>query len=274
MLFPRLATLQAQLQALRPGGRNRPGLVLASSAMRSSSPPGLRDAEAKQEKHRISPEVWEARGYHFYEKGDPEGLVRRAWPQGEDNLEHGRHIASQADGLIMPRYPALELLRGGGPFREEEHIYAEIRPEEAVITKAGRYRHFHGRRRLTDEERERLIRSGVKAKHISSAWEMRRHINKSEKRGGHGGRNAEFVHWRIKKAKYVFPIGAEYAKRIDMNPLIVKRGMLEAAARVYVCLEGCLKGDSILTAILENGELAIVVSVPSVTLWGREELKR
>jgi hypothetical protein len=57
-----------------------------------------------------------------------------------------------------------------------------------------------------------------------------------------------------------------YAARLDMHPLAVER--VRDAEVVYLGIEGCLKADAILTAIIETGEKATVVSVPSVTLWG------
>jgi hypothetical protein len=62
------------------------------------------------------------------------------------------------------------------------------------------------------------------------------------------------------------------AKRIDVHPFAVER--FETAERVYFGIEGCIKADAILTAILETGEPATVFSVPSVTLWDARELKR
>jgi hypothetical protein len=66
-------------------------------------------------------------------------------------------------------------------------------------------------------------------------------------------------------AKYVFPKGSKYAKRIDMHPLAV--GLLRDAKRIYFGLEGCIKADAMLSAILRSREKASVLSVPSVTLW-------
>ena len=57
-----------------------------------------------------------------------------------------------------------------------------------------------------------------------------------------------------------------YAARLDIHRLAVP--LLPDAELVFLIIEGCLKGDAVLTAILETGEKATVVSVPSVTLWG------
>lgn len=58
---------------------------------------------------------------------------------------------------------------------------------------------------------------------------------------------------------------ANRAKRIDVHPWALER--MAEAETVYFALEGCLKADSILTAIIREGRNASVFSVPSVTLW-------
>jgi hypothetical protein len=56
--------------------------------------------------------------------------------------------------------------------------------------------------------------------------------------------------------------------RIDANPLAL--GLLMHAERIYFGIEGCIKADAMLSAILESGDRATVVSVPSVTLWPKD----
>jgi len=55
--------------------------------------------------------------------------------------------------------------------------------------------------------------------------------------------------------------------RVDINPLGLE--MLPEAERIYLGLEGCIKADAILSAVIREGERASAVSVPSVTLWPR-----
>jgi hypothetical protein len=60
------------------------------------------------------------------------------------------------------------------------------------------------------------------------------------------------------------------ARRIDVHP--IGRTLLKDARIVFFCIEGCLKADSVLTAILAEGRTDVsVVSVPSVTLWDAPE---
>ena len=61
---------------------------------------------------------------------------------------------------------------------------------------------------------------------------------------------------------------ASEATRIDSNPLALD--LLNGAERIYFGIEGCIKADAMLSAILESGERATVVSVPSVTLWPKD----
>jgi hypothetical protein len=217
--------------------------------------------------HAIEEEVFDARGYHRYKKGDPEGLLRKvegypdaerqlvpAWP--EDNANFADYIAKQQPGLIIPRYapPNLDL----------DHVYAEIRPDHAIRTRV--YKHYHARRPPTDEERDEVMRQkDARSDWVSDYWTLRKHIRKSRKRGGHAGWNPNGVHWRIKRAKYIFPQGATYARRIDMLPLAWD--LLKRAERVYFVIEGCIKSDAILSEIIRTKEASTVISVPSVTLW-------
>jgi hypothetical protein len=59
------------------------------------------------------------------------------------------------------------------------------------------------------------------------------------------------------------------ARRLDMHPMAADR--LEAAEVVYFGIEGCLKADSILSAIIEEDRPESVFSVPSVSLWAASE---
>src|SRR5215207_836024 len=60
------------------------------------------------------------------------------------------------------------------------------------------------------------------------------------------------------------------ARRVDIHPMALER--LEAAEAVYFGIEGCLKADAILSAIIREGRNESVFSVPSVSLWEAEEL--
>ena len=64
---------------------------------------------------------------------------------------------------------------------------------------------------------------------------------------------------------YVYPsrlaMGNDCAKRIDVHPLARPLLTSSPTPPIYLCLEGCLKAD----ALLSSGQAA--VSVPSVTMW-------
>jgi hypothetical protein len=61
------------------------------------------------------------------------------------------------------------------------------------------------------------------------------------------------------------------ARRLDIHPMAAP--LLEGARTVYFGLEGCLKADAILSAILREGRRESVFSVPSVSLWAADELE-
>lgn len=61
-----------------------------------------------------------------------------------------------------------------------------------------------------------------------------------------------------------------YAARIDVHPMAAER--LVATDVVFFGLEGCIKADALLTAIIREGCNASVISVPSVSLWDCPEL--
>jgi hypothetical protein len=61
--------------------------------------------------------------------------------------------------------------------------------------------------------------------------------------------------------------GEQLAKRIDVHPLVWAQDGLEHAERFFFGIEGCIKADAILTALLRAGQPPAVFSVPSVSLW-------
>jgi hypothetical protein len=62
------------------------------------------------------------------------------------------------------------------------------------------------------------------------------------------------------------------ADRLDFHPLALP--LFKRAERVFFCIEGCIKADAILSAILDTREASAVFSVPSVTMWNEDELLR
>src|SRR5262249_23170769 len=60
--------------------------------------------------------------------------------------------------------------------------------------------------------------------------------------------------------------GEQLAKRIDVNPIVWEHGGFEDAERVFFGIEGCIKADAILTALLRANQPQAVFSVPSVSL--------
>src|SRR5829696_3259831 len=62
----------------------------------------------------------------------------------------------------------------------------------------------------------------------------------------------------------------DLARRLDVHPWAVD--LFEDASTVYFVIEGCLKADSVLSAIRRGERLESVFSVPSVSLWLADEL--
>jgi hypothetical protein len=60
------------------------------------------------------------------------------------------------------------------------------------------------------------------------------------------------------------------AKRLDIHPWASL--LLNGAQEIFYGIEGCLKADAVLSAILQEQRMASVFSVPSVTLWDPEEM--
>lgn len=61
--------------------------------------------------------------------------------------------------------------------------------------------------------------------------------------------------------------GQQLAKRLDVHPLVWKHGGLAETELVFFGIEGCIKADAILSALVRAEQPPAVFSVPSVSLW-------
>jgi hypothetical protein len=196
------------------------------------------------DEHAISTRIGQARPYARYERGDPERIVRKAWPQSP---QFAARIANQGSGIVISRY--------GPSYMKLPHVPAELRPNSPVVTSS--HWHYHG----DVSEIDLIIPSSGKhlpRKHRHAPDDMERHIAKV-----HGGVNTNEVHLDENRAKYVFPTGRG-ARRLDEHPNAWP--LFRDPRRVFFVIEGCIKADAVLSA----GEA--VFSVPSVTLWRAPEL--
>jgi hypothetical protein len=103
---------------------------------------------------------------------------------------------------------------------------------------------------------------GKYSNYLSPEERRARHVAKH-----HGGLDVAGEHkhvWKIKNPD------EDHARRLDIHPWASER--LEAARLVYFGIEGCLKADAILSAILKEVRPESVFSVPSVSLWEAPEL--
>jgi len=99
-------------------------------------------------------------------------------------------------------------------------------------------------------------------RYLSKAERRARHLAKQ-----HGGVDVEGPHTHTVRRPNP---DENLARRLDLHPWA--EALLDDATEVFFGIEGCLKADSILSAILRDGRKASVFSVPSVTLWDAEEL--
>jgi hypothetical protein len=227
--------------------------------------------------HGISPEVRDARGYYRWTTDDTRP-IELAWSFARP---FARRIGEQSDGLVIVRHAPPDL----NP-NVAYPMYAEVRPDNSVQVDERRKWHYHG----DDPDGWKAFRFPAKPEAVELARlldnlppggkrmpralafdaEQMRKNGHTDKR--HGGENDQTVHSHIDEpVKYVFPPGDGIAKRIDIHPLAVE--LFDTADTVYFPIEGCIKADAILTAILSTGERAAVLSAPSVTLWNAKELR-
>jgi hypothetical protein len=216
--------------------------------------------------HHISIPVWLARPYIRWTKDDLTP-IRDAY-DGLIGIQDTLKKARQSDGWIINRHAP----RGLGLDR----AYPEIRPDRKV-RRSGVIKHYHGALKLPLPPPKELCPNHSKTYCVEciSPWRiynpkskpMREHIARDKDHGAYGdhcGVNSDAVHFHQRLQKYNFPPG-HGAKRFDMHPLAFR--LFDTAEIAFLCLEGCIKSDAVLTEILETDIKASVLSVPSVTLW-------
>jgi hypothetical protein len=101
---------------------------------------------------------------------------------------------------------------------------------------------------------------------------LRKHLERYHASGDvHGWHTHDGERYALVEIKDVDP-EHEPGKRIDVHPLA--RDLFTDAQVVFLVIEGKLKNDALLTAILETGLPAAVANVPSVTMWEAIEFER
>lgn len=183
-------------------------------------------------------------------------------------------LVGQSDGVVMVRH-APPITNTSGLL---EPIFAELRPLHAVKTETRRHNFTDKNGKLWDHH--------TGSRPLTEAW--KKHINRAVEPDDHHGINNPNDHTHTTTARYLFPPGVSKtvtrtwsdgteheirvkdkthsrAKRLDVHPAAL--ALFDDAETVYFVLEGCLKADAVLSAVLRTGERASVFSVPSVTLW-------
>ena len=185
------------------------------------------------------------------------------------------------------------------PIPGADPVISQLRPDQPVYLDRRDTWHYHGddpkpgewpvyppeagvRRAGKKLVPVKSVRSDAKVGYVISAELAESHINRSKRddaaapydpstgMGAHKGLNLNIVHRHAAaKAKYVL-LGPDKrmhkCKRIDLHPLAAQR--IATARRILFVLEGTPKNDAVVSA----GEA--VFSVPSVTLWDPQELRR
>jgi hypothetical protein len=216
--------------------------------------------------HGIDPDVWEARGVLRYERGDRaikerfEPWLKKGPRKTDDEVDPGTitKVVNQSSGLLIPKFAP----PGFPP------IPPQLRPDERVITNPLPTFHHHGPNGgewpVYPAEAGKIAGRQLMPQHVLSPQQAQRHIERA-----HDGINVHVVHAHDPEgAKYVM-LGPN--KRIDLHPLAAE--LLPDAEVVFFVLEGALKNDAVLSAILRDGRRQSVISVPSVTLWDPRELR-
>ena len=240
--------------------------------------------------HGIDPEIWLARGAWRYEERET-NRVKAAFRDFLPATRLGTitKIVNQSAGIVMPKsappgFPA---------------VIPQLRPDQPVVLDDQPVWHYHGAgvggwpvyppaagdnlagRKLTPVRKIGRLNevSGAQGKrwgYVISPGLAEAHISRSKSppydpetgEGDHRGVNLDVVHFHVPHAaKYVL-LGSEEGscKRIDMQPIAVER--LRGARRLFFVLEGVLKNDALLSAE------EVVASVPSVTLWDPDTIRR
>jgi hypothetical protein len=260
--------------------------------------------------HAISKEVWDTRPYSPYTAADPE-TVREAFAAFTTNQQTwAANKANASDGLLMMQHevPNLELLpippqlRPDRPIPNRESFYWDYHPwklppdDEVVIRPDGKP--FKGQSFTTLQQRRHILRDRDATDHHGAGVaaqlgyhtpdELRRLLRdktcEADLLNVLRQANREDVHFHVRLAKYLLCCLPRYAdgkvnrdprlnpgKRIDVHPLAWE--LLAAAEVVFFVIEGKIKADAVLTAILARGLPASVCSVPSVGMWDALELE-
>ncbi|MBA3842124.1 MAG: hypothetical protein H0X39_05820 [Actinobacteria bacterium] len=218
-----------------------------------------------ENEHAVDWSVAKARGYHRWKTGD-EFKSFTANVLGMTGTFRHNIAAQSPQGVIIPRSL-------GGKRDPVLGVYTpEFRPDVAVRTKGNlRFWHTHPTLAATTKSgNPKWPRDGIgrplppSAVHL--AEHMSRHIARDKHPGDHAGVNVEVPHAHLgDPGKYLFVPGPG-AKAFDVHPFMLER--LGTCKRLFVGMEGCIKGDSMTTEVLSSDEFSdtAVISCASVTL--------
>ncbi len=123
----------------------------------------------------------------------------------------------------------------------------------------GKYQHA-----LTPKREETILHDHAEYARNRKGWARKRHVKAMHPDGD----DPEELHPHLIRVpdRAVAP-----AMRLDMHPLAHNRW--EGAQMVFLGIEGTIKGDAMLTYILDHDLAATVVTVPSIWQWNAPELE-
>jgi proteasome lid subunit RPN8/RPN11 len=156
------------------------------------------------DKHGIDRTIARTRPYERWEP-DARDPVKKAYEslQLAGQRRYLMQIAKKAGGWVINRHP----YPGIG-----DSILAEIRPDVPLETGPPTWHVHPDKRTMIDPATgERWINPAtdfpLARKDIHSAKELRKHIDKPVKKGGHGGQNVQGIHSHPDEGKYLFAPG-------------------------------------------------------------------
>jgi hypothetical protein len=231
--------------------------------------------------HGISPEVAAGRPYVRWTNENREPVEAEYKDLPKEARSFLSRVTAQSDGWLIKRFPP--------PCLDADRVYAELRPDDPVVTGTRMHdhaKHFAGKpkrfleRHLRDDHDRRVCRGphthACFAKYLfppSPRVSRKRwhdhddlYAGEPDRRRRHEAKehDGEVVAGSHPHAFRPKDKTVNYAKRLDVHPQAVP--LLGEGSRTFFGIEGCLKAD----AILSQGEA--VFSAPSVTLWDAPEL--
>lgn len=222
-----------------------------------------------QVNHGISKDVMESREYQHYDRSGetPDGKmdpkIANAYGSDKSAMTQMRNASGQSSGIIMTRHAV-----PGSPTEEAKTILPQTRPDVPIVPAAA----LTNLRQVM--QAEGIVPKGSTDREMFATLDANPELKDKVINGFTAEDGTKVPGFG---AKYLFPAGDNNAARVDLPPNKDNvENFLHGTGRVYIAMEGTLKTDSVLTALIASGALKkgdCVIGVPSVTLWQSPEMK-